>query len=318
MDLTLFKAQERQSGLLGVEKVTLIYTLLTTLIIAFIWKDLNAPEVLVLGRAGILAGLGMTLSLYRYKPSKATLLLRYAYTLSLLSYWYPDTYEICQVFGNFDHNFALADLTLFGCQPSLYFSQFLPSKLWSELFHLGYFAYYPMIALTILVPLFTRPERFGRTAFIILASFFLYYTIYILLPVTGPQFYFNAIGIEAAQSGAFEPVGDYFRTHTEMLSSPGPEGLFRHLVETAQATGERPTAAFPSSHVGISTILMIILYREQRIVMWCILPLYLLLCGATVYIQAHYLIDVFGGLITGVLFYWFTSRLYPKTEQIKL
>ena len=45
------------------------------------------------------------------------------------------------------------------------------------------------------------------------------------------------------------------------------------------------------------------------------MPLYLLLVGATVYIQAHYLVDVFGGLATGVLFYVVLDRLYPHVER---
>ncbi len=316
MDLSLIKEQPRQSGLLGVEKVTLLYTLLTSIVIVFKWNVLYTPGNLLLGRAFVIAGLCVCVALYRHYPNRMSLLLRYVYPLSLLNFWYPDTYELCQVFGNLDHVFASVEHWLFGCQPALCFSEIYSSKIWSELFHLGYFAYYPMIFITIIAPLFTDRERFGRTAFIIMASFFLYYTIYIFLPVTGPQFYFKAISLEAAQNGTFEMVGDYFRTHTEMLASPGPEGTFRYLVETAQASGERPTAAFPSSHVGISTILMIVLARNNRNIMWCLLPLYILLCGATVYIQAHYLIDVFGGLVTGVLFYYLTDRLYPKMERI--
>ena len=46
-----------------------------------------------------------------------------------------------------------------------------------------------------------------------------------------------------------------------------------------------------------------------------IITLYLLLVGATVYIQAHYLVDVFGGLATGVLFYIILDRLYPHVER---
>ncbi len=317
--MSLITQQPRQRGLLGVEKVTLLYTFLTAVAIFFLWNRMTAPWQLVQGRAFVVGGIAIAISLYRYLPCMGTLLLRYFYPLSLLAYWYPDTYEFCQLFPNLDWMFAAADLTLFGCQPSLCFSRLLPSKLWSELFHLGYFAYYPMIAFTVLLPLFTSSkERFGRTAFIIMASFFLYYLIYLFLPVTGPQYYFHAIGREAAQNGAFTHLGDYFRTHTEMLPSPGRDGFFRELVETAQENGERPTAAFPSSHVGISTILMLLVYRERRIFMWCLLPFYLLLCGATVYIEAHYLIDVFGGLVTAFLFFWLTDRLYPKMESIRL
>ena len=246
------------------------------------------------------------------------MLLRYIYPLSLLAYWYPDTYEFCQLFPNLDHLFAAADQAIFGCQPSLMFHSVMPSKLWSELFHLGYFSYYPMIALTVLVPLFVDRPRFGRTAFVVLTSFFLYYLIYLFLPVAGPQYYFRAIGVDAAMQGNFAHLGEYFRTHTEMLPSPGTDGFFRELVESAQESGERPTAAFPSSHVGISTVLMTILWKDNHRRLWlAMLPLYVLLCGATVYIEAHYFVDVVGGLLTAFLFYWGSNRLYPYMERIR-
>ena len=103
-----------------------------------------------------------------------------------------------------------------------------------------------------------------------------------------------------------------------LLPGPGFEkGLFYQLVEASQEVGERPTAAFPSSHVGISTISMIMAYRVNRKLCWFLMPFYVLLCCATVYIQAHYLIDVFAGWISAIGIYilatwmykhWFASR----------
>jgi membrane-associated phospholipid phosphatase len=315
MDLTYISSTPRERGLLGVEKATLLYAVLTTVLIVVFRSQLHEPALLLTGRAMVVAGLGITLAVYHIVPSRLTLLLRYVYPLSLLGYWYPDTYEFCQLFPNLDHVFAAADLALFGGQPSISFSCLLPGKGWSELFHMAYFAYFPMIVVTVLSPLFTNPQRFGRTAFVVMASFFLYYVIYLFLPVTGPQYYFHAIGTDAALQGHFVHLGDYFRSHTEMSALPGPDGFFRQLVAQAHESGERPTAAFPSSHVGISTILMLLLRRDNRRLMWILFPFYVLLCLSTVYIRAHYLIDVFGGLLTALVFYLLTSRLYPYAER---
>lgn len=317
MALNLTERITPVSGLLGVEKATLAYALLTALLTVLAWGDMTDPARLLQGRALVAAGVAAACLVYRTAPCRATLLLRFVYPLSLLAYWYPDTYEFCQLLPNLDHAFAAADHALFGTQPSLVLSQLLPQKMWSELFHMGYYSYYPMIALAVLVPAVTAPERFSRTAFVVMVSFFLYYLVYLFLPVAGPQYYFRAIGPEAAQAGHFAHLGDYFRTHTEMLPSPGPDGLFRSLVESAQASGERPTAAFPSSHVGVSTILMMLTWRNCRRLMWGMLPFYLLLCGATVYIEAHYFVDVAGGLVSALLFYWLANRLFPLAERLK-
>lgn len=315
MALNLFEIHQCRTGMLGVEKATLAYTLLTALAVVLLWGRMDRPADLLEGRALVVLGMSVCAVLYRLAPCRAMLLLRHIYPLTLLGYWYPDTYEFCQLFPNLDYAFAEADRALTGCQPSLVFSRLLPSKLWSELFHMGYFSYYPLIALTVLAPLITDRRLFGRTVFIVVVSFFLYYLIYLFLPVAGPQYYFHAIGAEAAEAGRFAQLGDYFRFHTDMNPSPGPDGLFRRLVEAAQAGGERPTAAFPSSHVGVSTVLMLLLRDNRRALMWCALPFYVLLCCATVYIEAHYLVDVFGGLFTAFLFYRLAGRLYAHAER---
>jgi membrane-associated phospholipid phosphatase len=131
--------------------------------------------------------------------------------------------------------------------------------------------------------------------------------------VAGPQFYFPAIGMDNVMMENFLSIGDYFN-HNDVLL-PGPDfekGLFYQLVETSQEVGERPTAAFPSSHVGISTICMIMAWRVNRKLCYGLMPFYALLCCATVYIQAHYLIDVFAGWISAVCIYILSTWMYKK------
>jgi len=51
--------------------------------------------------------------------------------------------------------------------------------------------------------------------------------------------------------------------------------------------------------------------KNRRYILFAILtPLYLSLVAATVYIQAHYVIDVIAGLITAVAFYFLGSLVY--------
>ena len=90
-------------------------------------------------------------------------------------------------------------------------------------------------------------------------------------------------------------------------------------VEIAKWAGERPTAAFPSSHVGVTTVCMFLLFRSgnRKVFLW-ILPLAVLMFFATVYIQAHYAIDAIAGLVSGtLLFYIFNGiyTLFPTTRK---
>ena len=134
--------------------------------------------------------------------------------------------------------------------------------------------------------------------------------VFDFLPVAGPQYYFHAIGTSSLENGVFPQMGYFFKTHLDAmhLDVTGP---FSQLVAETQEFGERPTAAFPSSHVGMSTVAMILAWKSgNRWLFWILMPVFILLCCATVYIRAHYLVDSIAGLISAFLFYWLTNWSY--------
>ena len=280
-----------KKGLLAVEWVVMGYLLLTLMLTLFMYTKVYNPESMIWGRFRVVMMTAALWAVYRMLPCRFTHFCRIGGQLALLSWWYPDTYELNRMLPNLDHHFAALEQTLFGCQPALTFAQQWDHPVWSELMHLGYASYYPMIGVVTLYYFFRCYQDFNRASFVILASFFIYYVIFIALPVTGPQYYYLAAG--------------YFNQHQEALHMPGWEdGFFYHLVAGAHQAGERPTAAFPSSHVGVTTILMLLSwYSRSRRLFYSLLPLFLLMCLATVYIQAHYVIDVIAGWITGLLFF---------------
>lgn len=303
---SLFKIEKKpKKGLIAVEWVTMAYLLFTLVIVLFAYTRVENPQAMIWGRVRIAA---MTVALwgaYRLVPCRLTRCVRIVTQLALLGWWYPDTYEINRMFPNLDHVFAVAEQQLFGCQPAVYFAQTFSSNVVSELMSMGYASYYPMIALVVLFYFARRYNEFQRAAFVVMASFFIYYIIFIFVPVVGPTFYYKAVGVDNIASGIFPQLGTYFNTHQECLATPGyTDGFFYGLVENAKAAGERPTAAFPSSHVGISTVCMLLAcHTRQRRLVFCLLPFYVLLCMSTVYIQAHYVVDALAGLASGALLY---------------
>ena len=303
------------SSLYLFEWAMLAYTLFTLLLMAVLWNRLVNPLPMLMGRAG---GVAMTLALwqlYRWKPSKWTVMLRACGQLMLLGWWYPDTYEFNRLFTNLDYLFASAEQSLFGCQPALLFCQQFSSPLISEPLCLGYFSYYPMIAAVSFFFLIRHYERFTYAVFIILASFFLFYVIFIFLPVAGPQFYYEAIGSDQIAQGIFPQLGHYFQFHQEALPIPG-DGLFHDLVQQAHDAGERPTAAFPSSHVGISVVLLWLAWETRS--KWLFLPLLILsvlMFFATFYIQAHYAIDAVAGIFVGTAMYFLLRLCWNKLQK---
>ena len=57
---------------------------------------------------------------------------------------------------------------------------------------------------------------------------------------------------------------------------------------------------------------MIMSWRVNRKLTYLLTPFYLLLCGATVYIQAHYLIDAIVGFISAFFVYHLATLMYKR------
>ena len=313
MALDWFKRVESSKGLFAVERISLIYNAITTILIVLLYSRMDHPGMMLLERAGIVAITFGLIYLYQKYPCRLSAFVRMVVQMSFLAYWYPDTFEFNRLFPNLDCFFASAEQWIFNCQPSVEFSKLCPDIWFSEPFNMGYFAYYPLIAIVAIYYFVFKFEWFEKASFVIVTSFFLYYLIYIFVPVAGPQFYFPAIGMDNVEACNFLSIGDYFNHNAILLPGPNFEqGLFFDLVEASQEVGERPTAAFPSSHVGISTILMIMAWRVNKKLCYGLTPFYVLLCCATVYIQAHYFIDVFAGWISAVAIYILSTWMYKK------
>lgn len=297
-----------------VEATSLIYTVLTTIAIFMLYGKMDHPLQMLLERLAIAVVTIALLVVYRKYPCKVTAFLRVGFQLALLSYWYPDTFEFNRLLPNLDHLFADAEQTIFGSQPAYWFHKLYPQLWFSEAMNMGYVSYFPLIAVITCWYFVKCFDHFEKCGFVLTASFFIYYIIYMVLPVAGPQFYFPAIGEENVLAGVFPAVGDYFNLHPELLPyTEQGQGFFYHLLELSHAAGERPTAAFPSSHVGISTIIMLMGWRSSKRLALIMLPFYILLCISTVYIEAHYIIDVLAGWISGYLLYVFSSWLFRKS-----
>lgn len=173
---------------------------------------------------------------------------------------------------------------LFGQQLAISFSEKCPNFIFSELMFLGYFSYY-LIPFFIIIMLRTQVAKIRDFGNYLILSFIIYYLIFILFPVEGPQFYYPC---------PFNQIQ--------------AQGIFGYLVKLVQQVGEAPTAAFPSSHVGISVIILLWLKDNYSSIIKYILPFSLLLLFATVYIKAHYAVDVIAGLVSGVLIYYFLRK----------
>ncbi len=304
-------------GLLPYEWIVIAYLTATMAMVLFMYTRLPNADSMVWGRLRILA---ITLALwgvYRMLPCKAIKAVRAIVQMALLSWWYPDIFELNRLFPNLDHLFASWEQALFGCQPALLFAQVCSSKVFSELMCLGYTCYYPMMTVVAVFYMLFRNQDFDRVVYIILGTFFIHYVIFIMLPVTGPQYYYPAVGMEDIAKGVFPNLHDYFNLHQERMDCPGySQGFFYAMVDSAHDAGERPVAAFPSSHVSVCLVCMILAWKSRcRTLFYTLLPFAVLLFFSTVYICAHYAIDALAGLVSGLLCYLVLSMSMPAAKR---
>ncbi len=310
-------------GLIPLEWAMLCYLVITAILMLIMYTRLHNPGEMVSLRLRAVVLTAAMWGIYRLVPCRMTMLVRVGIQIYLLADWYPDTYEFNRCFQNLDHLFCDWEQSLFGCQPSIEFSKLLPWGVISEPLDLGYVSYYPIIVFTAVFYFIYRNPKFDRAAFVIMASFFTYYILFIFIPVAGPTFYFRAVGLDLINQGVFPSLGNYFETHSDLsldcLPSPGwHDGLMWKAVEIAKWAGERPTAAFPSSHVGVTTVCMFLLFQtgNRKIFFW-ILPLAVLLFFATVYIQAHYAIDAIVGLVSGAAMFYIFNGIYSLFPSVR-
>lgn len=305
-------------SLWAVEKFIFVYIAYTILLMVCFWDRQVHPIQMLMMRLEVVLLIIAMWMLYCWRPCKLTRLLRVLALMVTLSWFYPDTYEVNRVLPNLDHLFAGWEQQLFGCQPALLFSQVCPWGWFSELMCLGYVSYFPLMVTILFYYFFRRYKEFGMASYVLISSFFVYYTIFVILPVTGPQFYYLAVGTDKIAAGIFPNLTDWFLTHSERMASPGwSDGFFHHLLDITHDAGERPTAAFPSSHVGVTTVIMLLAaHTRSKGLFFSMLPFFILMCFSTVYIYAHYVIDAIAGFLTGIVIY-VVLRLRAKKMELR-
>jgi membrane-associated phospholipid phosphatase len=258
------------------EIIVSIYLVLTGFLILIFHSRLSEIQSHLTIRI-ILLLLLFTLSLRKLDQWQFLHHIRSFFPFVLLAYLYNETDYLNNLIINKDLDAYISQIenAIFSGQPALIFSQLIPYSWFAEFMYFGYFSYYLLI---IGIPLYlyiAKDKETGlRVIFIIICSFLLYYSFFIIFPVAGPQFYYSSI------------------------LHPLPEGyIFGDAIRIIQLLGEAPTAAFPSSHVSICALLLWLCFIYEKKLLIMSIPVAILLLFSTVYLRAHYVIDVFAGLL---------------------
>lgn len=226
-------------------------------------------------------------------PNRVVRFFRHFYPLALLGYFYPEVDFMNNVFfRDLDPQVANLEVTIFGGHPSVWFSEYIPWKWFNDLMNLSYLSYYFLIFGVAYWVYKMKYEKYSFVVFIICMSFYVYYFIFIIFPVAGPQFYLTPPDNQ---------VPDAY--------------IFREAMKFIHSMGEKPAAAFPSSHVGIMIILLYLSGKYAKELLKVLIPVGVLLILSTVYIKAHYVIDVIAGFLSVPIIYWVSSHTYTAITQ---
>jgi len=196
------------------------------------------------------------------------------YPMIVFPIFYKEVEVLAGAFGNWalTERLQSAEVRLFAGHPSLFLSERLAFVPLSEYLHFCYFAFVLLVPVIGGLWYFNRArDSFRELVFLVSVTFALSYLFYILFPVDSP-FYLS------------EPPGAPLSGH-----------FFYELVHVVSSHGGARGGAFPSSHVSISTVVLLVTWKHRpRWLVW-LAPIYVGLVVATVYGRFHYVVDVFAG-----------------------
>lgn len=271
------------------------YVFITTILLFLSWNNSGKSLELFFTR-GILLGLGITV-IYLDSKVKSTFinLLRNCYPILFSMLFYTETvYYNKLVFNNLDEYLIDFDNYLFDFQPSIKFSAYFDNPVFSELMYLGYFSLYIIIIAFVFITYFKLKKEREELFFKLAATMLLFYLFFCFFPAAGPQFYFSSPEKDLPNAFIFDKI--------------------MHFIQKA----EQPTGAFPSSHIGISLVILVLMRRRAKFFFRIAIPFVFLLIFSTVYIKAHYAVDAIAGVLSVPIVLYLTTILYKKMPSFKL
>jgi len=189
-------------------------------------------------------------------------------------YWEVALVNQGLVQGYMDPTVVTWEAALFG-SPATELAGRYPSTVLSEVLHLAYVSYYPVIMVPPLILfLQRRREAFLTTALGLLSAAVACYAVYVYFPVQGPRYFGPPEGV--------------------------PSGPVRGLTLAILESGSSRGAAFPSSHMAISAAQAVVMLHALPPVGVVVSIITAGLGFGAVYGGFHYAIDMVVGLVVGV------------------
>lgn len=192
-----------------------------------------------------------------------------------------------------DAKLIAVDHWLTGVHPAIWLEQFVtPGR--NECMQFAYLTYFVYL-LVLGGILYYREDWYGYWSAMTYSAvaYAIGYVIAIFFPIESPWF---------AMAGSW---------HGELRG-----GAFTALINFIEHYGRVRGAAFPSEHVAGSFAALWGAWWHRRWLFWVMLPLVLCMCGSTVWGRYHYVVDIFGGMITGTLGFVIGKWIMKRREAV--
>ena len=269
--------------------ITIAYLAITGVLACIFHKNLRWWGIYVVCRVGVICGLLWLASIPESSLPPLIHILRNWYPMATIPIFYLEIPPLTQMVlrGYFDDKIIEWEGRLFNRQPSVYFSERFPSKGLSELLHLCYFSYYPIVfGLVGMLYFQGRHEAFHEVVFGEILTFNLCLIWYIFMPVLGPRYQFAKI------------------------KGPLADGFFFKLVHMILANAASKGTAFPSSHCAIGAIVILYAARYDPVAFAVLCPFGVGLILGTVYGRFHYALDAILGTVLAIIIFGTAPYLY--------
>ncbi len=264
---------------------------------------LSIDRELLMGVVFFLATPLMLLFIRLANPSRNLVVqfFRLCYIQALYILYFTECIWLSQLMFNgasFDAFFANLDFRIFGFQPAIQFPRYFQEyRIVNEMFFFSYFFYYALVSTGVWILFIRKHYQIAvRVLFIISISFFTMYVWFIFFPVQGPKYFFPEL--HAIWYSNFRGF------------------FFTNIVKGVFNNTNLGGAAFPSSHVALSLIAFILNWKYNRYLIPVYLPLTILLFVSTVYLYAHYFVDIPAGILTGIGLYLLVPKLIKPTRWL--
>ena len=185
-----------------------------------------------------------------------------------------------------DARLIAADYWLTGVEPTVWLEQFTtPAR--NDFMQFAYLTYFAYLLVLGGILYYRRDWRgYWSVMTYSAAGYAVGYVIAIFFPIESPWF-----SMAGTWHGALEG------------------GPFTATINFIEHFGRVRGAAFPSEHVAGSVAVLWGAWQHRRWLFWVALPLVTCMCVSTVWGRYHYVVDVFGGMVTGTLGYVIGSWL---------